>query len=124
MSLPINGLTCEYYRELVKECHRRGHELVAHGWDQGERLYMLTREQERENIHKTIEAIVKVTGKRPTGWSSPGVRSTDNTPELIVEAGLLYHCDYHEDEMPYAKEVWFARRGDVVAWARKHYLGE
>jgi hypothetical protein len=21
------------------------------------------------------------------------------------------------------KEVWFARRGDVTAWARKHYLG-
>ncbi|MGH7771628.1 MAG: polysaccharide deacetylase family protein [Candidatus Binatia bacterium] len=203
VSLPINGLTCEYYPELVKECHRRGHELVAHGWDQGEYLYMLTREQERENIRKTIEAIVKTTGERPTGWSSPGVRSTDNTLELLVEAGLFYHCDYHDDEMPYPlkvgdklliefphqytindhrmlhhqtrqefferfkdefdyrykigrakptmmnvithayvssriplidtfeqiisyakshKEVWFARRGDVAAWARKHYL--
>ena len=105
VSLPINGLTCEYYPELVKECHRRGHELVAPGWDQGERLYMLTREQERENIRKTIEAILKVTGERPTGWSSPGVRSTDNTPELIAEAGLLYHCDYHDDGMPYPLKV-------------------
>jgi len=105
VSIPLNGLTCEYYPELVKECHRRGHELVAHGWDQGERLYMLTREQERENIHKTIEAIVKVTGARPTGWSSPGVRPTDNTPELIAEAGLLYHCDYHDEEMPYPLKV-------------------
>ncbi len=204
VSLPINGLTCEYYPDLVKDCHRRGHELVAHGWDQGEFLYMLTREQERENIQKTVEAIKKVTGKSPTGWSSPGVRSTDNTLELIAEAGLLYHCDYHDDEMPYPiqvgdktiiefphqytindhrmqeegtrqeffekfkdefdyrykigrenptmmnvithaylisripfidtleqiiayakkhNEVWFARRGDVAAWARKHYLG-
>ncbi|MGH7848141.1 MAG: polysaccharide deacetylase family protein [Candidatus Binatia bacterium] len=101
VSLPVNGLTCEYYPEWVKECHARGHELVAHGYDQGERLYMLTREQERENIQKTVAAIRKVTGESPTGWSSPGVRSTDNTLGLIADAGLLYHCDFHDDEMPY-----------------------
>ncbi len=105
VSVPVNGLTCEYYPELVKECHRRGHELVAHGWDQGEYLYMLTRDQERENIRKTVEAIEKVTGQRLTGWSSPGVRSTDNTVELVAEAGLHYHCDFHDDEMPYPIKV-------------------
>ena len=57
VSMPINGLTCEYWPELVKYAHGRGHELVAHGWDQGEYLYMLTREQERDNIFKTVEAI-------------------------------------------------------------------
>jgi peptidoglycan/xylan/chitin deacetylase (PgdA/CDA1 family) len=200
--MPINGLTCLYYPELVKYAHGRGHEMVAHGWDQGEFLYMLTREQERENIFKTVETIAKTTGEKPAGWSSPGVRSTDNTPELIVEAGLQYHCDYHDEEMPYPlqvngklliefphqytindnrtmhgmsrheffekfkdefdyrykigrenptmmnvithgyissripmidtferivayakehQEVWFARRGDVAAWARKYY---
>jgi len=101
VSMPVNGLTCEYYPELVKYAHRRGHEMVAHGWDMGEYLYMLTREQERENIFKTVEAITRTTGEKPTGWSSPGVRSTDNTPELILEAGLQYHCDYHDEEMPY-----------------------
>ena len=104
VSIPLNGLTCVYYPELVKDCHDRGHELVAHGWEMGERLYMLTREQERENILKTIDAIVKVTGERPTGWSSPGVRPTDNTVELLVETGLEYHCDFHDDEMPYP--IW------------------
>jgi peptidoglycan/xylan/chitin deacetylase (PgdA/CDA1 family) len=103
-SVQVNGLTCVYYPELVKDCYDRGHELVAHGWDQGERLYMLTREQERENIRKTIDAIVKVTGERPKGWSSPGVRPTDNTVELLAEAGLEFHCDFHDDEMPYP--IW------------------
>ncbi|HXG49859.1 MAG TPA: polysaccharide deacetylase family protein [candidate division Zixibacteria bacterium] len=201
-SMPINGLTCEYYPELVREAHRRGHEMVAHGWDQGEYLYMLTREQERENIRRTVEKIRETTGEMPTGWSSPGVRSTDHTLELNAEAGLLYNCDYHDDEMPYPihvggrllimiphqytindhrieehgtrhdffekfkdefdyryrigdrnptmmnvithaylsgriplidtfeqilryarshRDVWFARRGDVAAWARKYY---
>jgi len=100
----VNGLTCVYYPELVKDCYDRGHELVAHGWDQGERLYMLTREQERENILKTIDAIVKVTGERPKGWSSLGVRPTDNTVELLAAAGLEFHCDFHDDEMPYP--IW------------------
>ncbi len=204
-SMPINGLTCQYYPELVKYAHSRGHEMVAHGWEMGEYLYMLTREQERDNILKTVEAITKLTGETPTGWSSPGVRSTDHTLELNVDAGLLYNCDYHDDEMPYPrmigdkmlimvphqytindhrreeegtrheffekfrdefdyryrigdknptmmnvithaylisriplidtfekiiayakshKEVWFARRGDVAAWARKYYAAQ
>ncbi len=105
VSMPVNGLACVYYPELVKYAHGRGHEMVAHGWDQGEFLYMLTRAQERENIFKTVEAIAQTTGERPTGWSSPGVRSTDNTPELILEAGLEYHCDYHDEEMPYPLRV-------------------
>ena len=202
-SVQVNGLSCVYYPELVKDCYDRGHELVAHGWDQGERLYMLTREQERENILKTIDAIVKVTGERPKGWSSPGARPTDNTVELLAETGMEFHCDFHDDEMPYPiwigdkliiefphqytindhrmqeegtrqeffekftdefdyryrigdrnptmmnvithaylisripfidtfekiisyaknhKDVWFARRGDVAAWTRKHVL--
>ena len=101
VSMPINGLTCEYWPELVKYAHGRGHEMVAHGWDQGEYLYMLTREQEKEDIFKTVDAITRLTGEKPTGWSSPGVRSTDHTPEIILEAGLRYHCDYHDEEMPY-----------------------
>src|ERR1041384_1270362 len=87
VSMPINGLTCLYYPELVKYAHGRGHEMVAHGWDQGEFLYMLTREQERENIFKTVETIAKTTGEKPTGWSSPGVRSPDKNPGRTREAG-------------------------------------
>jgi peptidoglycan/xylan/chitin deacetylase (PgdA/CDA1 family) len=105
VSMPINGLTCEYWPDLVRYAHGRGHEMVAHGWEQNEPLYMLTREQERENILKTVEAITSLTGENPTGWSSPGVRSTHNTLELNVEAGLLYNCDYHDDEMPYPRTI-------------------
>jgi peptidoglycan/xylan/chitin deacetylase (PgdA/CDA1 family) len=107
-SVQVNGLTCVYYPDLVRDCYDRGHELVAHGWDQGVRLYRLTREHERENILKTIDAIVKVTGERPKGWSSPGVRPTDNTVELLAETGLEFHCDYHDDEMPYP--IWVGEK--------------
>ncbi len=67
VSMPINGLTCEYYPELVKEAHQRGHEMIAHGWDQGEYLYMLNREQERDNIFKTVEAITKADRRATVG---------------------------------------------------------
>jgi peptidoglycan/xylan/chitin deacetylase (PgdA/CDA1 family) len=105
VSMPINGLTCQYWPDLVRSAHGKGHEMIAHGWDQGEPLYMLEREQERQNIFNTVEAITSLTGEKPTGWSSPGVRSTHNTLELNVEAGLLYNCDYHDDEMPYPRLV-------------------
>src|SRR5438128_10285888 len=81
VSMPINGLTCEYWPDLVKHAHSRGHEMVAHGWDQGEYLYILTRWQERENIFNTLETNTKLTGTQPTCWTSPSVRSNDNTLE-------------------------------------------
>jgi hypothetical protein len=87
VSMPINGLTCQYWPDLVRS------------------LYMLNREQERDNIFNTVEAIASLTGEKPTGWSSPGVRSTHKTLELNVEAGLLYNCDYHDDEMPYPRSA-------------------
>ena len=82
----------------------RGHELVAHGWDQGERLYMLTREQERENILKTIDAIVKVTGERPRAGPRPVCARPTTRWSCLLEAGLEFHCDFHDDEMPYP--IW------------------
>ncbi len=32
------------------------------------------------------------------------MRPTDNTVELLAETGLEFHCDFHDDEMPYP--IW------------------
>ena len=52
-----------------------------------------------------------------------GVPRTAALPYLISRIPLI---DTFEKIIAYAKshkEVWFARRGDIAAWARKYYEG-
>ena len=40
------------------------------------------------------------TGKPPRGWESPGLTETDDTLDLLAEAGIEYVADWVLDEQP------------------------
>ncbi len=44
-----------------------GRDVLAHGWRWTENS-LLTREQERDDLHRAIESIGRLTGERPLGW--------------------------------------------------------
>jgi peptidoglycan/xylan/chitin deacetylase (PgdA/CDA1 family) len=65
----------------------------------------MTRDDEREEIHRAIAAVQQTTGQRVRGWM---VRTfpTVHTRELLVEeGGFLYDSDSTNDELPYFVEV-------------------
>jgi len=81
-----------------------GHEPCAHGWRWSE-LWLLSREQEREEISRAIETIQRLTGQRPQGWNSRYGPSV-HTRELLVEAGgFVYDSDAYNDDLPYFVSV-------------------
>lgn len=81
-----------------------GHEACAHGWRWSE-LWLLSREQEREEICRAIETIQRLTGQRPQGWNSRYGPSV-HTRELLVEAGgFVYDSDAYNDDLPYFTSV-------------------
>jgi putative urate catabolism protein len=85
-----------------------GWEVASHGWRWIDYMEM-PEEEEREHIHRAIEAIERTTGSAPVGWYTG--RIGDNTRRLVAEAGdFLYQSDSYADELPY----WVEESGKPV----------
>lgn len=105
-SVLATGRAVELYSDLVREYHRRGHEITGHSYAEDISSYDFDDpEQERRNIRKTADAIERVTGERPVGWLSPRATPSVNTLRLVAEEGLLWSGDYADDELPQVREV-------------------
>jgi peptidoglycan/xylan/chitin deacetylase (PgdA/CDA1 family) len=96
-TLSINAKVCETYPRVARAALDGGWEFMGHSWVQ---VPMQKVENEREAIHRTVEALQKFTGKRPVGWLGPGLTETDDTPDLLAEAGIQYVADWAYDDEP------------------------
>jgi allantoinase len=102
-ALAINGSAIAAYPAIVEAAIEREWEFMGHGFTQRN---MQKVENEREDIRKTAEATLKATGKRPRGWLGPGLTETWETPDILVEEGYEYVCDWVLDDQP----VWLKTR--------------
>jgi allantoinase len=69
-------------------------------------------DDQREAIGATMRAIADLTGKPPRGWESPGLTETDDTIDLLAEAGIEYVADWVLDEQPVPIGT---RSGEIVS---------
>jgi peptidoglycan/xylan/chitin deacetylase (PgdA/CDA1 family) len=69
-------------------------------------------DDQRAAIADTIAAIKGFTGKPPRGWESPGLTETDETLDLLAEAGIEYVADWVLDEQPVPLQT---RAGTIVS---------
>lgn len=90
-------------KAILDACLERGWEIVAHNYEQGDLLsdYFFEPEKERELIRETLRVYEQVVGRKAQGWLSSSLRSTPRTPEFLAEEGLIFFCDYMNDERPY-----------------------
>jgi peptidoglycan/xylan/chitin deacetylase (PgdA/CDA1 family) len=102
-ALAINGSAIATYPAIVEAAIERKWEFMGHGFTQRN---MQKVENEREDIRKTAEAILKTTGRRPRGWLGPGLTETWETPDILVEEGYEYVSDWVLDDQP----VWLKTR--------------
>ncbi len=98
-ALAINGSCIQNYAPIAEAAKSRGWEFMGHGFTQKN---MQKVENEREAIRRTAEAISRFTGKRPRGWLGPGLTETWETPDILVEEGYDYVCDWVLDDQPVA----------------------
>lgn len=96
-SFAVNGTACDLYREACQAAHEAGWDFMGHGWVQKP---MHKVEDQKSAIADTIGAIKDLTGKPPRGWESPGLTETDETLDLLAEAGIEYVADWVMDEQP------------------------
>ena len=96
-SFAVNGSACSVYREACVAAKDAGWDFMGHGFVQ---TPMHRVEDQRVAIADTIKAITELTGKPPRGWESPGLTETDDTIDLLAEAGIEYVADWVLDEQP------------------------
>jgi len=99
-TIDTNGRIAEDFPEALKELSAAGHEIVGHGWVNDLPLVSLDRQKERALIQRTLDALASVTGKRPTGWVSPGHRINEYTFENFVEEGIVWTGDLPGPDIP------------------------
>jgi peptidoglycan/xylan/chitin deacetylase (PgdA/CDA1 family) len=101
-----SGLMAELFPETLREASLRGHEVACHHWDQSKHPFEYTSlPEEREAILKSIAAIEKATGERPSGYMSPGPRPSPYTLELCASLGFKWNGDYCDSDVPYIINV-------------------
>ncbi len=105
----VNGTACELYPEACQAAHEAGWDFMGHGWVQKP---MHRVEDQKSAIADTIRAIKDFTGKPPRGWESPGLTETDETLDLLAEAGIEYVADWVMDEQPLPLKT---RAGEIVS---------
>jgi peptidoglycan/xylan/chitin deacetylase (PgdA/CDA1 family) len=106
--LAINGSAIGAYEPIARAALDRKWEFMGHGFTQ---LNMQKVEDEAGDIARTTQVIADYTGKRPRGWLGPGLTETWVTPDLLVEAGYDYVCDWVLDDQP---AVLKTRSGPIV----------
>jgi peptidoglycan/xylan/chitin deacetylase (PgdA/CDA1 family) len=121
----VNGHTVEAFPDLMRQIVAAGHELCSENW-RHEYVTMMTVEEQRSDIKRTVDTFQRVLGFKPRGFIMPGELPTDETPGILTELGYKYWmCFLHED-LPYVLRV---NGGELVLasygiWTTDHRTGQ
>jgi peptidoglycan/xylan/chitin deacetylase (PgdA/CDA1 family) len=96
----MNGRKVELFPDATLQIKEKGHELSSEGYVH-EYSFMMSRAQEQRSIKKTVGAFERITGEKPTGYLSPGHAYTENTLDLVTEAGYVWWADPLDYDLPY-----------------------
>lgn len=96
----VPGWCIEAYPRAVEAVVAAGHELAHHGY-MHEKINQLTPEQERECLLRGIEAIVKVSGRRPRGYRAPSWAFSRHTLGQLLDEGFEYDASLMGDDLPF-----------------------
>ena len=101
-----SGLMAELFPETLRDAITRGHEVACHHWDQSRHPFEYAgMEEERNAIVKSLEAIKRATGQRPSGYMSPGPRPSPHTLEISASLDFEWNGDYCDSDIPYVIDV-------------------
>jgi peptidoglycan/xylan/chitin deacetylase (PgdA/CDA1 family) len=100
----VNGASAERYPETVQAIAKGGHEVGAHSWNAADHFTM-SKDEEDGVIARTVAALTKASGQRPSGWLTPRAQVSEHTIELMLKHGFTWHSDCFDDDLPYTIEL-------------------
>lgn len=108
----LNSEVCDEYPRIVEEGNKLGWEWAAHGPTNSMLFTGMPPEAEQPIIAGVLDRIAQATGKRPRGWLGPALTETNNTLDILKEAGVDYVMDWANDELPYEMRT---RAGSILS---------
>lgn len=108
----IPGLIIDQRPKLIERILAEGHELAHHTYTH-RWIVSLSPDDEREEMEKGIESILKASGERPRGWRSPAAELSAVSMPLLLENHFKYSSNFMDDDEPYLHKI-DGRTTDVV----------
>ena len=96
----LNMAVLEQFPEIAEAMVQRDWDYMSHGIYNTRFLNTYSEEQEREFYRDCINTLHRHTGKQLKGMLGPAISATVATPDLMAEAGLIYHTDWVHDDQP------------------------
>ena len=90
----------DHYPEVGAAMVERGWEIMSHGIYNTRYISSIDETAEQAFYIECIEALRSHTGQQLRGMLGPAVSNTSLTPDLMAEAGLIYHADWFHDDQP------------------------
>ena len=128
----LNLGVLEHYPEVAEAMVSRNWDFMSHGIYNTQYVNTWSEQQEREWYQDCIETLKRHTGKQLKGMFGPSGYSSERSPDLMAEAGLIYHSDWMHDDQPVPIKV---KTGKMVSvpysievndfiLLRNHYEGD
>ena len=114
----LNMAVLEHFPEIREAMVSRDWDFMSHGIYNTRYLNGLSEEQEREFYKDCIETLKRQTGKQLKGMLGPSISGTERTPDLMAEAGLIYHTDWIHDDQPVPIKVRSGKAGICALFPR------
>jgi peptidoglycan/xylan/chitin deacetylase (PgdA/CDA1 family) len=89
--------------DVVDWISERDHDILGHGLRWSE-VWRMTKEEERDELHRALALYERLTGARPLGWNCRSFPSVNTRDLIMEEGGFLYYSDPCNDDIPYFVE--------------------
>jgi peptidoglycan/xylan/chitin deacetylase (PgdA/CDA1 family) len=108
----LNEAVLEHFPEIRDAMVERDWDYMSHGIYNTRQITHYSEEEERAFYQDIIETLKKHTGKQLKGMLGPALSNTEATPDLMAEAGLIYHTDWFHDDQPFPIKV---KQGKLIS---------
>jgi allantoinase len=90
----------EHLPEIRKALVERDWAIMSHGVFNTRNIVGLSTEEERAFYDWSVKTVKNLTGRDLKGMLTPAISANYDTPDLMADAGLIYHADWVNDDQP------------------------
>jgi len=109
----LNVAALRKFPEICGALVERKWDILGHGMSNTRFICGYDEEEERAYYAEMLRLTLELTGVVMKGIGGPGPQAaTENTPDLLAEAGFLYYADLFHDDQPFPLKV---RSGRLIS---------